>query len=228
MGTPYVAGGPVPARSSLAPKDPEERRRRILAAAVDVLTEKGFAGTRIADVAAAAGTSPALVVYHFGTLDGALAEALGSVEDAFYAELAAGADPDAGAVERLRALGALACETGPAIGSWALWMEVWVRALHDGQARALSRALDARWKQTLRSVVDDGLWEGVFACPDPGATVNRLASLMDGLAVQVALRDPEISAARMTELWLTAAALELGVPATDLLPPASTGRRRKR
>lgn len=218
----------MPARSSLAPKDPEERRRRILAAAVDVLTEKGFAGTRIADVAAAAGTSPALVVYHFGTLDGALAEALGSVEDAFYAELAAGADPDAGAVERLRALGALACETGPAIGSWALWMEVWVRALHDGQARALSRALDARWKQTLRSVVDDGLWEGVFACPDPGATVNRLASLMDGLAVQVALRDPEISAARMTELWLTAAALELGVPATDLLPPASTGRRRKR
>ena len=86
----------MPARSSLAPKDPEERRRRILAAAVDVLTEKGFAGTRIADVAAAAGTSPALVVYHFGTLDGALAEALGSVEDAFYADLAAGTDPDAG------------------------------------------------------------------------------------------------------------------------------------
>ena len=63
----------MPPRSSLAPKDPEERRRRILAAAVDVLTEKGFAGTRIADVAAAAGTSPALVVYHFGTLDDLLA-----------------------------------------------------------------------------------------------------------------------------------------------------------
>ncbi len=177
----------MPARSSLAPKDPEERRRRILAAAVDVLTEKGFAGTRIADVAAAAGTSPALVVYHFGTLDGALAEALGSVEDAFYAELANATDPDAGAIEALRTLGSLACETGPAVGSWALWMEVWVRALHDGQARALARALDARWKQTVRAVVDEGVWEGVFTCPDPEATVARLASMMDGLAVQIGL-----------------------------------------
>ena len=217
----------MPARSSLAPKDPEERRRRILAAAVDVLTEKGFAGARIADVASAAGTSPALVVYHFGTLDGALAEALGSVEDAFYAELSSANDPEAGAVEQLRTLGTLACETGPAVGSWALWMEVWVRALHDGQARALARALDARWKQTVRAVVDEGVWEGVFSCADPDATVARLASLMDGLAVQVSLRDPDISAARMTELWLTGAALELALDPAELLPARRPkGRRR--
>lgn len=217
----------MPARSSLAPKDPEERRRRILAAAVDVLTEKGFAGARIADVASAAGTSPALVVYHFGTLDGALAEALGSVEDAFYAELSSANDPEAGAVEQLCTLGTLACETGPAVGSWALWMEVWVRALHDGQARALARALDARWKQTVRAVVDEGVWEGVFTCADPDATVARLASLMDGLAVQVSLRDPDISAARMTELWLTGAALELALDPAELLPARRPkGRRR--
>ena len=215
------------ARSSLAPKDPEERRRRILAAAVDVLTEKGFAGTRIADVAAAAGTSPALVVYHFGTLDGALAEALGSVEDAFYADLETATGPDADAITQLKVLGQLACETGPAVGSWALWMEVWVRALHDGQARALARALDARWKQTVRAVVDEGVWEGVFSCADPDATVARLASLMDGLAVQVSLRDPDISAARMTELWLTGAALELALDPAELLPARRPkGRRR--
>ena len=39
------------ARTSLAAKAPEERRRRILAAAVEVLKDKGFAGARIADVA---------------------------------------------------------------------------------------------------------------------------------------------------------------------------------
>ena len=215
-------------KTSLAAKDPEERRRRILAAAVDVLTEKGFAGTRIADVAAAAGTSPALVVYHFGTLDGALAEALASVEDAYYADVEAALGPDAGAIERLRTVAGLGSETGPAVGSWALWMEVWVRALHDGQARALSRALDARWKQTLRSVVDDGVWEGVFTCPDPVATVLRLAALMDGLAVQVALRDPEVTVTRMTELWLTAACYELSVPVESVLPPAAKPRTRRR
>ena len=214
------------ATKSLAPKDPEERRRRILAAAVEVLKDKGFSGARIADVAAVAGTSPALVVYHFGTLDGALAEALGSVEDAFYDDIAQALPPDAGAVDRLRVLGELGCETGPAVGNWSLWMEVWVRALRDGQARALRRALDARWRQTLRTVIDDGLWEGVFRCADPHATTVRLASLMDGLAVQVALRDQDVPEQQMSALWLTSAAQELDVAVEQLVVPVRPRRTR--
>jgi AcrR family transcriptional regulator len=216
------------ATTSLAPKDPEERRRRILAAAVEVLKGKGFSGARIADIASIAGTSPALVVYHFGTLDGALAEALGSVEDAFYDDLSHALPPDAGAVDRLRVLGELGCETGPAVGNWALWMEVWVRALRDGQARALRRALDARWRQTLRTVIDDGVWEGVFTCADPHASTVRLASLMDGLAVQVALRDQDVPEQSMSALWLTSAAQELAVPVEQLVRRAPTKRARSR
>jgi len=208
--------------SALAAKDPEERRRRILAAAVEVLKEKGFAGARIADVAAAAGTSPALVVYHFKTLDGALAEAVGSVEDAFYDDLARQLPPRATALERLRLIGELGADTGPAVGNWALWMEVWVRALRDSQARALRRALDARWRQTLREVIDAGVAEGTFTCADPQATAVRLAALMDGLAVQVSLRDPDVPEERLTGLWLEAAAAELGITMDQI-----TGRRRR-
>ncbi len=206
-------------RTSLAAKAPEERRRRILAASVEVLKEKGFAGARIADIAAMAGTSPALVVYHFTTLDGALAEALGSVEDDFYDDLSRALPPKATAVERLRVIGELGCDTGPAVGNWALWMEVWVRALRDGQARALRRALDARWRHTLREVIDAGVAEGSFTCADPQATAVRLAALMDGLAVQVALRDPDVPESRMTGLWLESAAAELGLPAHLLAKP---------
>jgi AcrR family transcriptional regulator len=208
--------------SALAAKDPEERRRRILAAAVEVLKEKGFAGARIADVAAAAGTSPALVVYHFKTLDGALAEAVGSVEDDFYDDLARQLPPRATALERLRLIGELGADTGPAVGNWALWMEVWVRALRDSQARALRRALDARWRQTLREVIDAGIAEGTFTCADPQATAVRLAALMDGLAVQVALRDPDVPEERLTGLWLESAAAELGLTVEQV-----TGRRRR-
>jgi len=207
----------VTSRTSLAAKAPEERRRRILAAAVEVLKEKGFAGARIADIAAMAGTSPALVVYHFKTLDGALAEALGSVEDDFYTDLDQALPPQATAVERLRVIGELGCDTGPAVGNWALWMEVWVRALRDGQARALRRALDARWRQTLRDCIDAGVAEGAFRCADPQATAVRLAALMDGLAVQVALRDPDVPENRMTDLWLESAAAELDVPLRQLI-----------
>lgn len=201
--------------SSLQAKAPEERRRRILTAAVEVLRDKGFAGTRIADIAAAAGTSPALVVYHFKTLDGVLAEALTSVEDEFYDELAA-ADGTVGAApadpsERLRLLATLGTENGPNLGDWALWMEVWVRARHDAQTGELRRALDARWRGVLRETVLAGIASGDFRCPDVGSSVLRLAALMDGLAVQLTLRDPEVGPEQMSELWLAAARLELGL-----------------
>ncbi len=200
--------------TSLRAKAPEERRRRILSAAVEVLRDKGFAGTRIADIAAAAGTSPALVVYHFKTLDGALAEALASVEDEFYDELAATDITSADPRERLRLLASLGTESGPNVGDWSLWMEVWVRALRDPQARDLRQALDARWRAVLRETIEAGVASGAFTCPDVEASVLRLAALMDGLAVQVELRDPDVPPARMTELWYDAARLELGAAGT--------------
>ncbi len=209
------------APAALAAKDPQERRRRILAAAIEVLEDKGFAGTRIADIAAVAGTSPALVVYHFKTLDGALAEALGSVEDDFYHNVSAATPPNADAVERLRILSYFASVGGPAMGTWALYMEVWVRALRDGGARAMRRAVDARWRHTLTELITAGIDEGSFRCVDPPASALRLAALMDGLAVQAALADMDVPDEEMNRLWLEAAAAELGIDRDLLLAPVT-------
>ena len=55
---------------------PDLRREQMLSAAVEVICERGFSDTRIADVAARADASPALVIYYFGTKDGLLTEAL--------------------------------------------------------------------------------------------------------------------------------------------------------
>ena len=41
----------------------EQRREQMLRAALDVIVERGYADTRIADVAERTGTSPALVIY---------------------------------------------------------------------------------------------------------------------------------------------------------------------
>src|SRR5215467_15025855 len=43
----------------------DQRRAQMMAAALQVISERGFADTRIADVAERAGTSPALVIYYF-------------------------------------------------------------------------------------------------------------------------------------------------------------------
>jgi AcrR family transcriptional regulator len=196
---------------ALGPKAPERRRRLIVDAALDVLRERGFAGARMADIAARAGTSPALVAYHFGTLSAVLAEALTVAEDRFYADFEHILAGRSAALEKLWALIDLAASGGPAIGDWVLWMEVWVQALRDDQVRATREQLDRRWRAILVRIIEQGLTEGTFRCDDAAAASFRLAALMDGLAVQVALRDPDLPYPRMIQLWRESAALELHI-----------------
>jgi AcrR family transcriptional regulator len=209
------------ASMSLAAKAPEERRRRILMAAVDVLRERGYSGTRVVDIAEAAGTSSGLVLYHFKSLEGVLAQALTTLEDDFYEGLARDLQATSGPVERLRYMGELGAGAGPAVGDWSLWLEIWVRALRDDGARLTREALDSRWRSALREVIDEGVASGEFAPRDAEATTTRLASLMDGLAIQLALADPGMTPTRMRDLWLESASLELAAE----IRPADIGSR---
>src|ERR1035438_6998283 len=63
----------------------DQRREQMLRAALEVIQERGFPDTRIADVAERAGTSPALVIYYFKTKDQLLTEAIRYSEDNWYA-----------------------------------------------------------------------------------------------------------------------------------------------
>src|SRR6266700_6979037 len=62
----------------------DQRRQQMLRAALEVIAERGYAETRIADVAERAGTSPALVIYYFKTKDQLLTEAIRFSEDTWY------------------------------------------------------------------------------------------------------------------------------------------------
>jgi TetR/AcrR family transcriptional regulator len=70
-GTPRRA--PEPAERK---RDPERTKQRILDAAIDAFARKGYAGARVADIAAAAGVNQQLISYYFGGKDG-LAQAIG-------------------------------------------------------------------------------------------------------------------------------------------------------
>ena len=205
---------------TLAAKAPEERLRRILDAAIDVLRDRGFAGTRVADIAAEAGTSPALVLYHFSSLADVLVEALTMVDDEYYDDLDRASASDLDPRDRLARMGALAVSSGPG-GDWELYLEVWVRARHDPRIDEVRQRLDVRFQQTLTETIEDGVRRGCFRCPDATAAALRLSALMDGLAVQVVLDDPGMTARRMMDLWLEGAALELHCDADDLLARAA-------
>src|SRR5580693_6591450 len=64
----------------------DSRREQMLRAALEVIAERGYADTRISDVAERTGTSPALVIYYFKTRDQLLTEAIRYSEDAWYGE----------------------------------------------------------------------------------------------------------------------------------------------
>jgi AcrR family transcriptional regulator len=193
------------------------RRRQILQAAVQVIAEKGLCDTGIKDVADQAGTSPALVIYYFGKKDVLLAEALSFADERFYAGTADAVAGMSSARDRLVELVRCSCSVGEAeddFDEWVLWLDLWARAPRDPDVARDRQAMDRRWRSTITEIVRQGQAAGEFAPVDADAFALRLGALIDGLAIQVVLHDPEVTRERMFDLCVETCARELGFPWT--------------
>jgi AcrR family transcriptional regulator len=202
---------------SARPRLTRQRRLEILEAAVEVIAERGLPDTRIGDVAARAGTSAALVLYYFDSKDRLLTEALTHAEDRFYLQTFHDLTGVAGASERLTMLieRSLPPAAGEMVGDWKLWFELWSRALRDPEVARKREALDRRWRATIADIVREGERTGEFGSVDADEFAVRLASLMDGLAIQVVLRDRDVTLNRARRACLDLAARELGFEGSD-------------
>jgi AcrR family transcriptional regulator len=180
-------------RLSPRPQIDHIRRPQLLRAAADVIVERGLASTRIADVAERAGTSPPAVLYWFRTKDELLAEALTVGEENFYAELRERID----LLERPRDQLRFMIEASGEEYDWTLWIELWVRALRDPASRQARQRHDNRWREEIAAVIRAGQGAGEFGDADADEVALLLASLLDGLALQATLHDPEVSRERM-------------------------------
>jgi AcrR family transcriptional regulator len=198
----------------------EQRREQLLRAALDVIVARGYADTRIADVAEHAGTSPALVIYYFKTRDQLLTEALRFSEDHWYAagQLRLEAIPTAAG--RLTELIAMTClpDTDPATTAgmpteWLLWLDLWALSPRNPGVSAVRRKFDERWRQTIETTVLAGQEAGEFRPEvDARGFAVTLSAMLDGLAVQIALEDPDVPPARAYDLAMRYAAGQLGFP----------------
>src|ERR1700761_2487020 len=83
------------------PKITDVRREQIVCAALDVIAERGFHDTRLADIAERAGCSAPAVLYHFTAKDEILDAVVSLVEDRFYAEVEATLEREVGPRARL-------------------------------------------------------------------------------------------------------------------------------
>ena len=183
------------------------RRPAILAAAAEVIRERGLENARVADVAERAGTSAPSVLYYFASKAELLKEALTTAEERYYVQLERQLTQIESARERLvKIVGGGANE-----GDYdaALWMELWAKALRDPELAATRADLDGRWRDAIAEVVRYGQQRGEFGPVEPEGFATMLASLLDGLAVQIALKDDEVTPQRAEELSLSFAEREL-------------------
>ena len=189
------------------------RKAQILAAAAEVLSERGYANTRVVDIATAAGTSPAAILYWFDGKDGLLAEALKLREAEFHDRYTVKAEHKTSASQRMRVL----VEAMLHHYDWKLWMELCVLALRDKSAAAERDRLDRRWRAALRAAIRDGQENGEFVAGDPDEVMFVLAALIDGLAPLLALKAKGVTRERVERVWLSEAERLLG-PGFDASP----------
>ena len=82
---------------------------------------------------------------------------------------------------------------------------MWVHSLHDADLAATRERLDGRWREALADVIREGQADGEFGPADADELALVLGALMDGFAIQLALRDPAVTAARVREHCLALA-----------------------
>ncbi|RSN04356.1 TetR family transcriptional regulator [Nonomuraea sp. WAC 01424] len=191
------------------------RREDLLKTACEVIAEQGFGHTRTLDISRAAGVSQALLFYHFDTKDRLFAQAFSHAARLHLESLAYIEDSAASPLERLRAL-LRRCSPATPSDEWRLWIDAWAEAMRSSELEEISRRIDARGRSLLRSIIEDGLRMGAFACGDPEDAVWRIFALIDGLALQTHVHPKVLSRRRAATLLRTAVAAELGVAAENL------------
>jgi AcrR family transcriptional regulator len=205
------------------PKVDHLRKPQIIAAAAEVLYERGLFDTRIADIAERAGTSSPTILYYFESKDRLLEEAVDRSDRDFYARVLEGQERHERASDKLVHL-IEETSLGPGgLSDWTLWMEVWVRARRDETVRHNYFRLDRRQRVLIADIVREGQESGEFSeHTDPDEFALSLSGLMDGLGVQVTLGQPDVTPERMIDRCLALASTELGC---ELRPSAVVQKR---
>ena len=168
-----------------------EVRRKLLAAAVELIAERGWSAVSTRVVAERAGVAPGLVHYHFSSVQALLSEAaVGAMR-----EVGAVLEPTlAKTATPAKAMAALASALDPYTGddpTSVLFTEAYLAATRDADLRAAVAEVIADFRARLAA------WFGSHGVAAPEATAAVVAAAIDGLVLQRAL-DPGLTAGTIT------------------------------
>ncbi|XVV07772.1 TetR/AcrR family transcriptional regulator [Actinosynnema sp. CA-248983] len=159
-------------------------RDRLLAAAAELITEKGWGAVSTRVLADRAGVGSGVVHYHFDSTQAVLVQAsVGALREALSglpALLESAPDPAS-------ALDALLAAVDEA-GGQELFIETFLAATRNDELRAAVAGVLAEFRATLAA------WLAERGVPTPAETAAVLAAAVDGVLLHRAL-DPELSRA---------------------------------
>ncbi len=147
-------------------------RERLLAAAVEHVAGSGIAGLSLRDLATAIGTSHRMLVYHFGSKAGLLAEVVRVVEEGQRAQIAAIADGGAAPYDHVRTM-------------WEHWRDPATQQLERLFFEMVGMALQG--DPAMRPLLDDLIEPWL----EPVASMRRAA----GVAPEAAAADARLALA---------------------------------
>ncbi|GLE53167.1 TetR/AcrR family transcriptional regulator [Mycobacterium montefiorense] len=171
-----------------------ETREAILSAACEIISEEGFESIRMRMVAERAGVSTAALHYHFDNREKLFAAALrysfeNTGRDIYQANTAA----DTATARLARVISASLPTTVGLRREWAMYQELWCRAIRDPESRALAIELDRAQQDWIAETLADGVASGEFELCDIGALARMISALCDGFGGQLMLGNPSLT-----------------------------------
>jgi AcrR family transcriptional regulator len=163
-------------------------REEVLAAAMDMIAERGLEKLTMAGLGREVGMSSGHLLYYFHSKDELLLQALEWSEGRLGAERGRVLMRGGSARERLDAYVDLYVPDGHRDPHWTLWLEVWNRSQNaDDDARDRQAAIERAWHRDLVALIAEGVSRGEFRPVDADRFAARLRALLDGFSIHVAI-----------------------------------------
>jgi AcrR family transcriptional regulator len=160
----------------------------VLAAAMDMIAERGLEKLTMAALGREVGMSSGHLLYYFRSKDELLLRTLEWSEGRLGAERGRLLAGRGSARSRLDAYVVLYIPDGHRDPHWTLWLEVWNRSQNaDDDARERQVAIESAWHRDLVALLAEGVSRGEFRAVDPDRFAARLRALLDGFSIHVAI-----------------------------------------
>jgi TetR/AcrR family transcriptional regulator, regulator of autoinduction and epiphytic fitness len=206
----HRAGGRVARRR-------DRRKAEIVRTAIELLSQHGYQGMNLEDVAERTDIAKATLYHYFSGKDELVAAALETLTVEVNGRLEQELDKvrDRGHLEQIRTLireqVRILTDTAPEVATLFAWPKTWP-ASFDGLMKESRRRHDA----IFRRVVEAGLAAGEFDCPNPDVALQCLHGVLNQSALWIRPVMPAEQKAELRELVVDTAArmlsLEAGAP----------------